>query len=87
MSDIEESLPDLPGDPFVDEFTERLMAALEEADVLDSFLRMEPSDQAHFLKVIGSTDDPAVRSQRTATFISALHMSPRPGSHEGPPSL
>jgi hypothetical protein len=64
-----------------------LLAAFDDARVLDTFLRLPRRDQANFLRWIGSTDDSGVRGHRTETFVSALRaapLDPRRSSEEGP---
>lgn len=56
--------------------TYELLMAFDDAGVLDTFFRLSKSDQANFLRWIGSTDDPGVRGRRTETFVSALRAAP-----------
>ena len=71
-SDLEETL----------RITHEILIALRDDDVLDTFYELPISDQANFLRWIGSTDDRQLRANRTETFVSALKLSPikDPGS-------
>jgi hypothetical protein len=56
--------------------TYEVLTALRDSDVLDIFLRLPRTDQASFLRLIGSTDDRELRHHRTDTLVSALEESP-----------
>lgn len=56
--------------------TYELLMTFDDAGALDTFFRLPKRDQANFLRWIGSTDDPATRSRRTETFVSALLAAP-----------
>jgi hypothetical protein len=60
--------------------TYELFYALKESGVLDTFSRLPQADQANFLRLIGTTDDPELRGHRTGTLISALSESPLAGN-------
>ncbi|HYO61105.1 MAG TPA: hypothetical protein VEU29_04330 [Actinomycetota bacterium] len=65
--------------------TFQLLETFDAAGVLDTFNCLPRGDQAKFLRWIGSTDDPATRTGRTDTFVSALHaapLAPRPSRRE-----
>ena len=53
----------------------------DDSGVLDTFFRLPKGDQANFLRWIGSTDDPEIRSRRTETFVSALEAAPLAPGH------
>lgn len=53
-----------------------LLMSFDDAGVIDTFFRLPKTDQANFLRWIGSTDDPETRIRRTDTFVSALEASP-----------
>jgi hypothetical protein len=55
-----------------------ILAALRENKVVEIFDGLPVGDQANFLRWIGSTADPELRASRTATFVSALQLSPSP---------
>lgn len=65
--------------------TYELLAAFDDAAVLDTFFRLPRRDQANFLRWIGATNDSGVRGHRTETFVSALRAAPldlRPAPEE-----
>ena len=59
--------------------TYEVLSALRDSDALGTFLQLPTADQASFLRLIGSTDDPDLRHHRTDTFVSALEESPLGG--------
>lgn len=56
--------------------SQAFLIALREANCLGSFSQLPPSDQARFLRWIGSTRQSELRQKRTQTFIDALLVSP-----------
>jgi hypothetical protein len=63
--------------------THVVLIQLRDHGVLEAFLQLPKGDQASFLRRIGMTDDPALRTTRTETLISALRASPL-GPEESP---
>ena len=59
--------------------THEVLCALRDSDVLGVFLQLPTTEQADFLRLIGSTDDRESRHHRTGTFVSALEESPLAG--------
>ena len=65
--------------------THEFLMALQDSNVLGTFLKLRRKDQANFLRWIGTTDDHEIRAEHTSTFVAALRGSPLgPGTRSGP---
>lgn len=56
--------------------THEFLVAMRADGVLEAFYLLQAPHQAHFLRVIGRTNDGELRAKRIATLVAAMKMSP-----------